>query len=54
MCDCVPTEAPNCGPGAPNAQYDVRHCDISAIYGQVTCPCMNVYVLPVCVCVVCT
>ena len=38
VCDRVST-APNCGPGAPNGHYDVQQCDISAIYGQVACPC---------------
>ncbi len=42
--------APDCGPDAPNAQYDVQHCDISAIYGQVTC--LSVCVLLVYMCVV--
>lgn len=30
-----------------NMTYDIS--DISAIYGQVTCPCMNVSVCPACV-----
>lgn len=45
----VSTETPDCGPGAPNGQYDVQHYDISAIYGQVTC--MSVCVLLVYMCV---